>query len=465
MFRRFVQKIEDISGPFLLAVSGGVDSMSLADMFLQAKKSEDIALAHCNFRLRSEESDGDEQLVRRWAAEHGVRIHVNAFDTMSYAESHGLSIEMAARELRYRWFAQLCREHGYRYVVVAHNANDNAETLILNIVRGSGMKGLSCMSEFSPCPYAGAEDVVVFRPLLEFTRKQIEGYAFANRLEYRNDSTNSSSEYRRNSIRNQVFPIFEKMNPSFVRTLGREIGYFTEAGEIVDQWCSSQMGNVLQQDGSRISLPRLMASDHWRYLLYHILSPYGFNSSTLASLENLLESGRTVPGKRFESPTHVVLTAHDSLIISSAAAAPVQTGQVLSQNDSVMAVRMPGTYHFNGSSFSVEVFRRDESLQLRQPREVVMLDADRLKFPFVCRRWRHGDWMVPLGMKGRKKVSDIFTDLKYDAFQKDSSIVVVDTVSEGMAENQHVSAVLGARTDNHYRIGPETRAILKITLL
>jgi tRNA(Ile)-lysidine synthase len=183
-----------------------------------------IAISH----LRGEESDGDEELVRTWASEHGVRIHVRDFDTETYARENGISIEMAARDLRYAWFAQLCLDHGYKAVSVAHNANDNAETLVLNMLRGAGLRGLSGMSVVSSVP--GFPSIPLLRPLLDCTRKQIEGYMFAHKVSYREDSTNAMSEYKRNRIRNETFSIFETVNPSFVRTLNREMGYFSEAG-------------------------------------------------------------------------------------------------------------------------------------------------------------------------------------------------------------------------------------------
>ena len=339
MFRQFAQKMEDMrrliedsrsassaimsaEARFLLAVSGGMDSMCMADLCLQSLGADSFAVAHCNFSLRAEESDGDEALVREWSEQNGIELFVKRFDTTGYAQERGVSIEMAARELRYGWFAELCRERGFAAVVVAHNANDNAETLMLNLIRGTGLSGLHGMTETSVLT-VGSENhlqCVVVRPLLEFTRKQIEGYVFARRVPYRHDSSNFSSEYKRNRIRNEVFPVFEKINPSFVRTLNREIGYFAEAGSIVEDWCRSHLPDVVrEQDGTRllqVNIPSLLTTPYWRYLLYYILEPYGFNSQTLASVESLLMSSRTVAGKRFESPTHILLTSQDTLILT-----------------------------------------------------------------------------------------------------------------------------------------------------
>ena len=474
MTRRFTQIMENMRGlikdeswsassGFLLAVSGGMDSMCMADLFLSVFGPEAFAIAHCNFHLRGEESDGDEALVRNWADSNGVRFHRTDFDTEGHAAGNAVSIEMAARDLRYRWFAKLCGEFGYRAVVVAHNANDNAETLVLNLLRGTGLKGLHGMAEISPLTFL--QGVFLLRPLLSFSRKQIEGYVFANKVPYRDDSTNALCEYKRNRIRNEVFPIFEKINPSFVRSLNREIGYFSEAGDIVDEWCRAQLPDVVEiagqagNDGSaRINLSALMARRQWRYLLYYILEPYGFNSQTLASLESLLESDRTISGKRFDSPTHTIITERDGLLVLPKMADDLDM-------ESIMPVRGVGIYNFNGSRWQVEVLKWTEDMPLKQPNGTLIADAEKLLFPFVCRRWRQGDWFIPLGMRGRKKVSDLYADLKYGALEKDASVMIVDTSSEGLAEDQHIAGVLGVRLDDRYKVTSSTKTIIRITIL
>ena len=439
----------------LLAVSGGIDSMCMAELFAALEPHVPFALAHCNFHLRGEESDGDEALVRTWASERGARIHVRDFDTETYARENGISIEMAARDLRYAWFAQLCLEHGYKAVSVAHNANDNAETLILNMLRGAGLRGLSGMSVVSSVP--GFPSILLLRPLLGCTRKQIEGYMFAHKVPYREDSTNAMSEYKRNRIRNEAFPIFETVNPSFVRTLNREMGYFSEAGEIVEDWCRAAVPSVVREDEQKevlhIDMETLMSSRHWRYLLYYILEPYGFNSTVLASLEDLLISSRTISGKRFESAGYELVTGRNELLVRPSS---VPAGQ------DIMPVRGAGSYHFNGRTFKVEVLDRTPDMSLKQPAGVLLLDADKLRFPFVLRRWRSGDWLVPFGMRGKKKVSDLFADLKYDALQKESAVMIVDTCTDGMAESQHMAAVAGIRIDDRYKVTADTVRLIRI---
>ena len=442
----------------LLAVSGGIDSMCMAELFAAMEPEMPFAIAHCNFHLRGEESDGDEQFVKDWASGHGVKCHTTSFDTESFARTRGISIEMAARELRYDWFARLCSEYGYAAVAVAHNANDNAETLVLNLLRGSGIKGLSGMSVIASLP--NASSLPLLRPLLRFTRKQIEAYMLINRYSYREDSTNASSDYKRNRIRNEVFPIFEKVNPSFVRTLNREMGYFDEAGEIVGHWCRQAALPIVK--GNCIDTKALLKEKHWKYLLYHILEPYGFNTSTLESLEALLLSGRTVSGKRFESDEYVLLTERDRMIICRNTEHPDRQDEA--GVEIFTRISAPGVYHINGRRITVEVQPWRKDMPLKQPEGVLIMDAARLRFPFVMRMWREGDWMIPLGMRGRKKISDLFADLKYGHAEKSAAIILVDCAGN-LAEQQHIAAVVGVRMDDRYKVTDNTETIIKITII
>ena len=465
MTRKFVQTINDMWGLIgkrstLLAVSGGMDSMCMSELFASTGVCSSIAIAHCNFNLRGEESDGDESLVRSWADAHGIKCHVMSFDTEDFAEANGVSIEMAARELRYKWFAQLCASEGYGAVAVAHHANDNAETLVLNLVRGAGIDGLTGMSAVSELPYSEDLSVKLIRPLLGFTRKQIEGYVFAHKVEYREDRTNALSDYKRNRIRNEVFPVLAKLNPSVIMTFNREMGYFAEASDIVSDYCRKEIDDMVchlgERNDVRVSYESLLSRKHWKYLLYHMLEPYGFNSATLASLEELLSSDRTVSGKRFESKDHVVLTERDGLRI-----VPKIVGQ---SEDPIMPVRAAGTYHFKGQVIKIEILEWSSDMPLKQPEGVLALDADKLRFPFVLRGWRSGDWLVPFGMKGKKKVSDLFTDLKYDTFMKASALMISDVQTSGMSEAGHVAGVAGVRIDNMYRITQNTKSVIRISI-
>lgn len=260
-----------------------------------------FAIAHCNFHLRGEESDGDMRFVREWAEKHGTELFVMDFDTSAYAAERGISIEMAARELRYSWFTSLCREKGFEAVAVAHNANDNAETLLLNLLRGSGSRGLRGMSEES-VQIIGGENLRILRPMLGISRKEIAGWMTAHGEGWREDSTNAESDCKRNIIRNEVFPLLAGINPSFIRTLNRDMEHFRLTDDIAEDYFRSC--GLSMEDG--VDLRRLKALKHWKYVLFRLLEPYNFSEETFTKLVELLESGRTVSGKVFQSPTHLV---------------------------------------------------------------------------------------------------------------------------------------------------------------
>ena len=312
----------------------------------------------------------------------------------------------------------------------------------------------------------------LIRPLLECSRKMIEGYAYVRKLAYREDSTNASSDYRRNRIRNEVFPIFEKINPSFIRTLNREIGYFSEAAEIVDDYCTKAASvipgssSVIPGLTGNLSLPiaPLLSHPHWRYLLYYMLEPYGFNHATLSSIEDLLLSDRTVSGKRFESDTHVLMTGRDMLKVIPRKDMPALSERpaALNHGEGFMPVHGPGTYHVAGRIFEVEELSWTRDMPLKMSEGVLQFDADRLRFPFAFRKWRQGDWLVPFGMKGRKKVSDLFADLKYETMDKSYAVMLSDTHDPAVAEGR-VAAVLGVRMDERYKITDATSRVIRIT--
>lgn len=309
----------------LLAVSGGIDSICLASLFLNSSAGRRFAVAHCNFHLRGEDSDSDEALVAAWCGRNGVRYHKADFDTEQYASSHNVSIEMAARELRYDWFASLCQDNGYYGVAVAHNANDNAETLILNLLRGTGLRGITGMQVETVVPVTRDElsGVRLLRPMLSFSRKQIEEYVAANSLEYHDDRTNAETVYKRNRIRHLVFPVFESLNPSFLTTFAREMNAFSELQEIADDYFLSVCDGVCEPAGKdellRVNAVRLSHLKHYKYVLYRLLEAYGFRDRLLEPVVRLLESCKTFSGKVFEAPGYELITAGECLIVRKAA--------------------------------------------------------------------------------------------------------------------------------------------------
>ena len=436
----------------LLAVSGGVDSMCMADMFSRA--GGEYAVAHCNFHLRGAESDADAEFVQKWAEAHGVPFFRADFDTSAYASEHGISIEMAARELRYAWFARVAVEHGFDAVAVAHNANDNAETLILNLLRGTGLRGLRGIAAEA---YLPPGRVKLLRPMLGMTREEIEAYAAEHGVEYRVDSTNADSGYKRNRIRNDVFPEFAQINPSFIRTLNADMERFAQADGIVEDYFREAEGKVMK-DG-KIAVPELLSLKHWKYVIFRLLEPYGFHTDTIDAVVRLLEdhaSGEegTFSGKRFLSPTHVLET--------SAGAMTVRERPEPADMPGAVTVTGPGDYAFHGQTVRIEVLTREAGMPLKQPEGVLACDADALPFPFLLRGWQPGDWMRPFGMEGRaKKLSDLFGDRKMSLTDKESAIVIVPACDT----DGHVAAVAGVRMDEALRIAKGSVSILRITLL
>lgn len=286
----------------LLAVSGGIDSMYLAYRAPEFFPGASFAVAHCNFHLRGKESDGDEAFVRQWCTEHDIELFVNDFNTEEYASAHGVSIEMAARELRYSWFRDLCRDYGFDALAVAHNANDNAETLILNLLRGTGSRGLRGMSSER-----------ILRPMLGISRTEIKGWMTTHGYPWREDSSNNENTFKRNKIRNEVFPVFAQINPSFLRTLRRDMEHFSQVDDIAEDYYAQAKEKVIVNGA--VSVTELKKYKHWEYLLWRLMEEAGLSEETFDKLVDLLKSGRTISGKVFESPTHIVSIKLKSILI------------------------------------------------------------------------------------------------------------------------------------------------------
>lgn len=428
----------------LLAVSGGVDSMCMAELFLNTTAKVRFALAHCNFHLRGEESDSDEALVRAWAESHGVIFIKKDFDTKEYAASNGVSIEMAARELRYTWFAEVCRERGFAALAVAHNANDNAETMILNMLRGTGVKGMTGMRSSSLLP---GSDARLIRPLLGFTRKDIHEYAVSHGLQWHEDSTNADSAYKRNCIRNEVFPLFERLNPSFLTTLNEDMERFAQVQSVADEYVRSVSAEIARLEDNGLPVierQKLTSMKDWEYVLFRLLEPFGFTSSVVADLVSVLKSGGTVSGRTFVAHEYLAVTSAREIVISPVAELAEATD---------LTINGPGTYSLNGIKFSVSL--SDDVKDVKTSVGETKLD---LPFPFTIRHWQPGDWMRPLGMRGRKKLSDIFVDLKFSLTEKKKALVIAD-------EGSHVLALVGHRIDDSVKVTKDTSSVTVIRLI
>ena len=443
----------------LLAVSGGIDSMCMADMY--SRTECDYAIAHCNFHLRGKDSNADAELVRKWADSHGVRFFCADFDTVGYAAANGISIEMAAREQRYAWFAFIAETQGFDAVATAHNANDNAETLILNLLRGTGSRGLRGMSGSSRLSWSpGQPKIELIRPLLGMSRADIEKYAQEHGVQYREDRTNAETVYKRNRIRNIIFPEFEKINPSFIGTLNADIERFRQVDDIAEEYFSENARKVM--NGNVISVQELLGCRHWKYLLFRLLEPYGFSAQVLESVTTLLEDvaeGKeiTFSGKRFESAGYTLETSSDAITVRAAVGK-----QALSESAVLDA---PGTYRVNGREVRIDIKEMTPDMPLKQGKGVLVCDAEALPFPFVLRGWKAGDWMRPFGMNGKsKKISDLFTDLKLSLAEKESAVMIASD-SFDPEDASHVAAAVGYRMDEALRITKGSKHIIKITII
>ena len=400
----------------LLAVSGGIDSMYLANRASELFPGALLALAHCNFCLRGEESDGDEAFVRQWCRERGMECHVKRFDTLGYAEAHGLSTEMAARELRYGWFAQLCSEYGYEATAIAHNADDDAETLMLNLIRGTGLRGISGMGERPG----------IVRPLLRTSREEIRKWMLEHGCSWREDSTNAQSLYKRNVLRNEIFPRLRDLNPSLTATLCEDMERFAQAGAIVEDYWLDARERVLCGDGS-IDLRALLGLKHWEYVLWRLLEGSGIRKGEFEDLRDALRSGRQIGGKRF-GPVVATSTRLD----------------------------LCATSVCDGPELLCELLPREALSSLKQEEGCLVLDADKVPQPLRIRHFQPGDWMRPLGMGGRrKKLSDILKELGYTVGSK-AGVRVLEI------EGSHVGAILCSRIDETLKVDGTTSRVLRL---
>lgn len=403
--------------------------MCLSNLFLNSSLKTDFSIAHVNFSLRGEDSDGDEELVRKWAKEHNIPFYRVKFDTIKYAQDNSISTQMAARDLRYDWFKSLMDENGIGHLAVAHNLNDSVETFFLNVLRGTGMKGVTGIKE---------KNGRIIRPMLSFTRAQIEEYVREKGIHYREDSTNRESHYYRNRIRNEVFPYFYSINPSFLLTLQKEMNRFSQAGEILDKLFEEKEKKICSKEGDvfLVSIPVLKAEQFESYWLYRILDEYGFNDAQIAQINESLDRQS---GKVFHTPSYTLVRDREYLKLYS--------------NERELEEEKP--------QIRIRSFKKPLDFNpVTKDNSTLYLDGRKLIFPLKCRLWRSADRFKPLGMKGFKKISDFLTDLKMDIEEKKKQMVVTTLDRAG---KEHIVCVVGLRIDDRYKIRPVTKQVVSIT--
>ena len=428
----------------LLAVSGGIDSMTMADLFLHSALRLPLAVAHFNFHLRGADSDGDEALVADWCRRNGIPFFRQEDDTKAFAAAHGLSVEMAARRLRYDWFSTLCREQGFTHLAVAHNLDDNAETLLLHLLRGTGLRGLTGIRETMPLPGAddasGSAGVQLIRPLLDFSRREIEAYVVRAGVEFRVDATNADVTIARNRLRHEVFPQLAQINPSFLRTFQTEMRYFGEAEQLLDEvFAAGRTDICVERDGVLcIDIQSLRRKGQCGWWLYRLLEGYGFNADQLASIEHSLDA---LSGKTFLSATHRLVKDRREL--------------------RVYPLSLPGSADLT-DRLDVRTFAVMPGFDPKQkPDDVLFVDADKVRLPLAARPPKEGDRFRPFGMhRGTKLLSDFFTDLKLDIEQKRHEVVVTMQNENG---DEVIVAILGRRIDDRFKITAATRTVAAIS--
>lgn len=417
--------------PVVVGISGGADSVALLHILVSLGYK--CIAAHCNFNLRGDESFRDEQFTIDFTQRLQVPLCKISFETNKYAQENRLSVEMAARELRYRWFEELLNTYDADAVAVAHHRDDSVETLLINLTRGSGLTGLTGIK-----PKNGN----VVRPLLCVSREDIYAYIENNGLEYVTDSSNSSDIYTRNFIRLKVIPLLEEINPSVKASLARTANHLYDASLIYNHSIEEARRVIIQNN--RLSISALLSFPAPATILYEMLKPYGFSRTVCESIFTVLEKDS---GKIFYSSTHRLLKDRSDLLIDVLSGEDNRAYLINLEDDNVdLPVEL-----------KPEIVVIKEDYQIEKDRKFAYFDFDKLSFPLVLRHWQEGDWFVPFGMKGKKKISDYFSDKKFSLFDKEKTWL--------LCSGQDVIWIVGERTDNRYRIEKTTKRVLKLKFI
>ena len=411
----------------LLAVSGGCDSVVMCELFYKAGFS--FAIAHCNFQLRGKESDTDELFVKKLAKKYKAPLFSVRFETKKHAKNSAASKQMAARELRYKWFEEIRNKNNFSTIATAHHQDDVAETFLINLLRGSGIAGFHGIA---------AKKGNVIRPLLFADRKQIEVYAKKNKLAFREDSSNKSDDYLRNKIRHNIIPLLKEINSNASKTIYETTLKIAAAEEIYRQQIESVSKKALQKRGEEVhlSIAVLKKLNPLETYMYELLAPFGFTFDVTNSICDSLQSHS---GQIFLSPTHRLLKDRESLIIQPLKTEAAVIIYTISSKDTKLNVPF---------ALSIKKIKVASSFKIPVKSSVACMDADKLKFPLTLRKWQKGDSFYPLGMKQKKKLSDFFIDKKLSLFEKENVYVLLS--------EDKICWVVVERVDDRFKITEKT---------
>ncbi|MCZ2277030.1 MAG: tRNA lysidine(34) synthetase TilS [Bacteroidia bacterium] len=435
------QKLVSVTDKILLAVSGGIDSMVMVNLFKESRI--EFAIAHCNFSLRQKDSDRDEEFVRRESKYLGVPFFCKKFKTEEIALKNKLSIQVTARELRYKFFTDLCRRHGYSSCATAHHTDDSIETFFINLLRGTGLMGERGIP---------VKQGIFFRPLLFATRKEVESYAVSHEIRWREDTSNRSDFYLRNRIRHQLIPVLEDLNPSFQHVLQRHIENVEGSSILFNEYLEQLRLNYVKfyKDLILIEKDVLLKHPAGFTLTFEFLRNYGFNRDTCSDIYLALDK---TPGKRFLSTNYELITDRQYIMVKSLKTKTTNEYKIeedwhhFEWEGGILALRKIVLTH----DFKEKII----SGEYTDP-NVVWVDASKLKFPLLLRKWKKGDEFHPIGMKGKKKLSDLFTDIKLSAAKKEHTWVI--------ESGERIVWVVGIRQDNYFRITEETTVSYQLVL-
>lgn len=423
------------NGKVLAAVSGGIDSVVMLHLLIDCGYKTGIA--HCNFGLRGKESDTDEKFVKILSGKYNVPFYSVKFGTSGHAADKGVSVQMAARGLRYEWLEKIRKQKGYSVIAVAHHSDDAIETFFINLVRGTGIAGLSGIK-----PKTGN----IVRPLLFASREDIEDYASKNKLKYREDSSNRTDKYLRNKIRHKLVPLLEEMNPDVKNAVGSVVERLSSIEKIYDGVVGTERKKIVSKHNNYITIDikRLLELSCPELYLYEFVKQYGFSGDIISKIISSVHSNE---GKIFYSPTHRIIKDRQTLLVTELKNDIVPLEYKIVKNTKSLI-----------SHINLEFLKKkhDKNFVILKDKNIASLDFEKLKFPLVLRRWKAGDFFYPFGMKGKKKLSDFFTDQKFSILEKENIWL--------LCSGKDIAWILGQRIDERYCVNEKTKRILTVRL-